>query len=73
MRNIREKSIIIANKKIFILLKRFKIGLDKTIDIAIKKRNRILCLSKVKEPAINKKNKPTNKVNALIIQHTIFY
>jgi hypothetical protein len=61
-----------ANKKNFILLKKIKIGIDKTKEIKNKKRNKMPCSSKVKEPAINRVNKPTNKVNALIIHCTNF-
>lgn len=56
-----------ANKKNFIFLKKIKIGTEKAREIKVKKKNRILCSSRVKEPVINKVNKPINSVNALII------
>ena len=62
-----------ANKKNFIFLKKIKIGTDKAREIKVKKRNRILCSSRFKEPAMNKVNKPINSVNALIIHCTNFY
>ena len=61
-----------ANRKNFIFLKKIKIGTDKAREIKAKKKNRILCSSRVKEPAINKVNKPINSVNALIIHCTNF-
>ena len=56
-----------ANRKNFIFLKKIKIGADMAREIEAKKKNRILCSSRVKDPAINRVNKPINSVNALII------
>ena len=62
-----------VNRKNFIFLKKIKIGTDKAREIKVKKKNRILCSRRFKEPAINKVNKPINSVNALIIHCTNFY
>ena len=42
------------------------------VEIKVKKKNKILCSSRFKEPTINKVNKPINSVNALIIHCTNF-